>query len=1674
MSHVAPTCVAGKDVKKCSRCSAQQGTDIAPVQPHQYTVLVSDTATCAAAGIKTYKCANCSATTTKTSPAKGHDFSVLVSKTAPTCQPGQEVYKCSRCGETRGTDLAPVQQHSYTILVSDTATCTAAGVKTFECAKCSARTTQASPAKGHDFSITVSHVDPTCVAGKDVKKCSRCSAQQGTDLPPVQPHSYTITVSDTATCTEAGTKVTKCAKCGTTMTSASAALGHDYSILVKKVEPTCVAGTEVYKCSRCSATHGTDLAPVHGHTWEVTEKIAATTEKEGKIVKTCSSCGLKETETLPILTEEPTTEAETEPESKPLKNLVADPSSLTFTENSDSRQIKLLNLVDDSSVKASVQGDAGSWIKVGGSGDTYTIRVATNEGSGTRKGVVTFIDSTNGRSVNIEVTQSKVKGCTIIFDANHGQGQYLLEPKSAVPDSKMAGLFPTAQIKAPVNKAFDGWYTDPKAGVKFTEESKVPKNTEILKLYAHWIDKEYVIEYVGNGADSGSMSNTKAVCNKYVDLPENKFVNNGFIFECWNTKSDGSGKSFKDMESVINLINLVDPNAEPGSKITLYARWVRPTTVKVNLVYNGGTAPGGEVSKINIAVTYKMPYGDIFPDYITAPEGKVFAGWVLTTDRGIVPVGYETGNYDFITKDSIVHTAKDHTLVAIWKDPQYKIHFDGNRFITGSTDDIVFKPGEKKYLPECGFDEGKKFDCWGTKADGSGYNFKAGTPIQDVVDKLKLTSENGITLYALWYEHEYKIEYWDGFTKKHLYTAEKSEVSHRYTPYNAPEIPGLTFVGWSTTMPLSLPLLEDGYYTQDLIKFEANRQTVVESDSLISKTIKVYSIYKRKYTNKYSVIYYPDFATGVPETEYYGGPGVKPISSARPEKTGYTFVEWSFTDDGYGSAQTVELTDDRPIAVVYPSWIWGCAKVTLDYGYDGKMDEIPMLMPGESYRVSAIERDDYVFDGWKAPDGTVYQANAWVKVPDTGITLTAKWTRRSYKIVFRDWATGSVLGEKNYISSETVDFIPETPMGVSVAGWYADSKKYRSLIKPGTLVSVFVDMGGKKDTYYLSVSYEHEAVEAGMIIVCYDNNRYDATGGPTQTGKADITAKTFTLSSEEPTSPTCDFKGWSYNPDGGLVYPKGTEAPVIVALGHEYIQMFGSWKSKYKCVLDMNDPSRTNDQYELSDVLPGDTVHLYEKNIRKAVGERDGYHLAGWGTTKDRPEYGEDSYFTVPAKDFTLYAIWERDETEIILYDKFSKITEIGRIKAKVGDSILLPEVAPDVPGYDFTGWAFGADDMSEAYYHKGEEITVPKGGLVLYSAYEKLDSSPYMFTITYVANGGTGGPGSVEVSAGEYTIDVSLIHRPSYPGYIFKGWNRENQFDRLGNYAEFPVDEVSKVTGKAGQELILYAVWVPENYSSLKYELEEKYGRYSVEYDHFDHDYESEDWERINDVTYYVVRTSRKGASYASETLVSTAFVMEYRNALWNLTPYNLKESFYESVKMDILMSQKNDTVEVLDTVFAIVETAADIGMDAVYAYCPALKTVVTGAKYLGKAVELLQTSRDYEDLFEFVTDVMVEEGIAEGKDKLNGYLFGKTMEQISKSTGFDKDNLERIGKLLIATEQSLREEVADGSENIDAFGAFDKAFEIFKTRLRAHEFYKPADNLAQCVSQIYSNIFK
>ena len=97
-----------------------------------------------------YKCSRCDQTKTEDSAALGHDFSVFVSDSATCAAPGKKTYKCGRCDETKSED-SPALGHDFSVFVGDSATCTEPGKKTYKCSRCDETTQEDSAALGHNF-----------------------------------------------------------------------------------------------------------------------------------------------------------------------------------------------------------------------------------------------------------------------------------------------------------------------------------------------------------------------------------------------------------------------------------------------------------------------------------------------------------------------------------------------------------------------------------------------------------------------------------------------------------------------------------------------------------------------------------------------------------------------------------------------------------------------------------------------------------------------------------------------------------------------------------------------------------------------------------------------------------------------------------------------------------------------------------------------------------------------------------------------------------------------------------------------------------------------------------------------------------------------------------------------------------------------------------------------------------------------------------------------------------------------------------------------------------------------------------------------------------------------------------------------------------------------------------
>lgn len=110
-------------------------------------------------------------------------------------------------------------------------------------------------------------------------------------------------------------------------------------------------------------------------------------------------------------------------------------------------------------------------------------------------------------------------------------------------------------------------------------------------------DNSVTIVFQSNGG-TGVMANQTISIGAATPLTANAFVREGFLFEGWNTKADGTGTAYADSASAAPLATI----ANQGKTITLYARW-KLQAPKINSLKKS--------SPVTIKVKYsKIPQAD--------------------------------------------------------------------------------------------------------------------------------------------------------------------------------------------------------------------------------------------------------------------------------------------------------------------------------------------------------------------------------------------------------------------------------------------------------------------------------------------------------------------------------------------------------------------------------------------------------------------------------------------------------------------------------------------------------------------------------------------------------------------------------------------------------------------------------------------------------------------------------------------------------------------------------------------------------------------------------------------------------------------------------------------------------------------------------------------------------
>ena len=191
---------------------------------------------------------------------------------------------------------------------------------------------------------------------------------------------------------------------------------------------------------------------------------------------------------------------------------------------------------------------------------------------------------------------------------------------------------------------FVGWNTKANgSGTSYSDQQPVlnltATNGGTVTLYAQWGLSTYTIHYNGNGSTSGSTVNSVHTYDVARTLTPNGFVRTGWVFSNWNTQANGSGTSYSDKQSVINL------TSQHGAVIELYAQW-RRATMQVTYNANGGSiATGTGTTRYRVSssgiLQRSTDSGSTWSNYITTLDtSSAGANLIDVSSAGLTKTGY--------------------------------------------------------------------------------------------------------------------------------------------------------------------------------------------------------------------------------------------------------------------------------------------------------------------------------------------------------------------------------------------------------------------------------------------------------------------------------------------------------------------------------------------------------------------------------------------------------------------------------------------------------------------------------------------------------------------------------------------------------------------------------------------------------------------------------------------------------------------------------------------------------------------------------------------------------------------------------------------------------------------------------------------------------------------------
>ena len=828
------------------------------------------------------------------------------------------------------------------------------------------------------------------------------------------------------------------------------------------------------------------------------------------------------------------------------------------------------------------------------------------------------------------------------------------------------------------------------------------KGDVTVDLYPEWIANTYTVKYNGNGENSGTTPSSSHTYDTAKNLTANGYVKNGYQFVGWNTQANGSGTSYSDKQSVKNL------TATNGGVVTLYAQW-KPYTLTIRYHGDGALKDGTtNVSGKDVLLEEKVAYNGSYSHLKDATK--------LSKD------GYTPNNGNWIV-------GKNGTTVVS----------SSKSLANGETVGIYLGCINSFHKSNVTVDLYPEWiaNTWTVKYDANGGNGSM----------------------------ENTTHVWNGGIKVRKNTFEK---------------PLYTFRGWNLSRVNNGKTewlyaksdnswagagswYETGQQPSGYVKYKLADEQVLQACTLIKND--VITAHAQWTANTYYVTYDANGGSGAPAQQAFVANSGTKLSTTKPTRTGYTFVNWDYMGNKFNPGDAI------------PSG-WGSFTLKAQWSVNTYTYNIKYVSSsGASLGTATVSGTYGSSKSVSAPAKTGYATpNAQtVKFDSTSTkTITFTYNLVGYSIGY-NVNGGTISEQRTSYNVESSAYTLPTPSrtGYTFTGWTGSNGS-----TPQKSVTIAKGSTGNK-------SYT-----ANWSINTYSIG-YNLNGGSISGQKTsyNVTTESFTLPTPSRTGYT--FTGWTGS--NGSTPQKS----VTIAKGSTGNKNYtANWSvNKVSIAYNTNGGTINSSDYSINQwgyvqnksnnpwfhvITYGSTDDPYNASTFGLT--RTGYTFVRWQNEKTGTNYDQDTKYDSTAYqgssssqttantasvDCYVKAIWSLNNYSIGYNLNGGSISGQKTSYNVTTESFTLP--TPTRTGYTFTGWTESNGSTPQ------KSVTIAKGSTGNKSYTANWQANAY--TLTVNPNGG-----NINGTTSAKSLSPPLYYnggnwwnlngeKPSRTGYTFEGW---------------------------------------------------------------------------------------------------------------------------------------------------------------------------------------------------------------------------------------------------------------------------------------------------------------